>query len=165
MGESDYATLNRYADAGVVAIVFGQGASGTTCPCDSNGDGRVDDGGYFNEVASRYINGNRIQLAVTFSPTAQRSANGIVISWNDIGADSYEIWWGDTQSISAGADCHSDANCTVATGTAFSATLPDGVDSRFYLLVARQNGSITESSAVFEVVRLTQNIYLPVIRR
>ncbi len=170
LGESDYSTLKRYADAGVVAIVFGQGASGTTCPCDSNGDGRIDDGGYFNEVATKYINESRIKLdgepeVVTLSARLTRFATGVVISWNEIGADSYEIWWADNSNVSVGSDCAAADNCVLASGTAFRAQLPDGVDSRYLLLVARTNGAVVEVSDLFQVIRLTETIYLPIIAR
>jgi hypothetical protein len=62
------AELGAYINAGVVAILFGRGADGPTCPCDAAGDGITnpapingntltsinadDDGGYFNRVAA-----------------------------------------------------------------------------------------------------------------
>jgi hypothetical protein len=62
--------LRRYARAGVVALLFGGGADGTTCACDARGDGRTnpapidgnrrrslsadDDGGYFKSRARAY---------------------------------------------------------------------------------------------------------------
>lgn len=163
LGESDYSTLNRYVDAGVIAIVFGQGASGTTCPCDSNGDGRVDDGGYFNEVASRYLDGNQISLN-GFAPKATKTPAGLFFTWNDIQADSYEIWSGSTSSINLGSDCSGSANCEQVFGTSHTLSLPNGIDSQYYLLVARRNGTIEEQSAVFQAIRLTQATYLPLLR-
>lgn len=62
--------LSAYADAGVVAFLFGSGATGATCACDANGDGVTnpppingnntpsfnsdDDGGYFRNRAANY---------------------------------------------------------------------------------------------------------------
>jgi hypothetical protein len=62
--------LRRYRDAGVVALLFGGGADGTTCACDATKDGRTnpkpingnkrrslsadDDGGYFKSRAKAY---------------------------------------------------------------------------------------------------------------
>jgi hypothetical protein len=59
--------MSAYAGAGVVAVMFGEGAGGQTCPCDAAGDGVTnpapidgnnalsidadDDGGYFKQVA------------------------------------------------------------------------------------------------------------------
>jgi hypothetical protein len=64
------ANLSAYARAGVVAFLFGRGADGATCACDSAGDGVTnpsaigantraslnadDDGGYFRERAAAY---------------------------------------------------------------------------------------------------------------
>ncbi|MET0903317.1 MAG: hypothetical protein ABWZ52_08760 [Acidimicrobiales bacterium] len=65
--------LKAYADAGVVAFLFGRGAGGATCACDAAGDGVTnppaingntrpsinadDDGGYFKEKARAYLSG------------------------------------------------------------------------------------------------------------
>ena len=62
--------LRRYRAAGVVALLFGGGADGTTCACDATKDGRTnpkpingnkrrslsadDDGGYFKSRAKAY---------------------------------------------------------------------------------------------------------------
>ena len=62
--------LRRYRDAGVVALLFGGGADGTTCACDATNDGKTnprpingnrrrslsadDDGGYFKSRAKAY---------------------------------------------------------------------------------------------------------------
>jgi hypothetical protein len=62
--------LRAYARAGVVALLFGGGADGTTCACDAQGDGVTnpapkhgntrrslsadDDGGYFRQRVRRY---------------------------------------------------------------------------------------------------------------
>ena len=53
--EPNLSTLSRYQAAGVEALIFGQGAGGTTCPCDADGDGRIDDGGYFYDVVEAYL--------------------------------------------------------------------------------------------------------------
>ncbi len=197
LDESDYRTLKRYADAGVVAIVFGQGAGGTTCPCDSNNDGRIDDGGFFKNVASRYANGNKIRLkesndplpgapaptsvpptqtpvpptptpepeVITLSPWVERFGEGIVIRWNEVDVDSYEIWWGDTSNLIPSNDCNGSESCTYPSGTGYMATLPDSVDSRYYILVTRKDGYVMEVSDVFQAVRLTEEVYLPVIAK
>jgi hypothetical protein len=63
--------LKAYADAGVIAFLFGRGADGVTCACDANRDGVTnpapingnirpsinadDDGGYFKEKARAYL--------------------------------------------------------------------------------------------------------------
>jgi hypothetical protein len=63
--------LRAYADAGVVALLFGGGADGTTCACDAQHDGVTnpapthgntrkslsadDDGGYFKQRVRRYL--------------------------------------------------------------------------------------------------------------
>ena len=70
LGSHSRAHLRRYARAGVVALMFGGGADGTTCACDARGDGRTnpapidgnrrrslsadDDGGYFKSRARAY---------------------------------------------------------------------------------------------------------------
>ena len=64
------AHLNAYAQAGVVAALFGRGADGPTCACDAAGDGVTDptpidgntglslsaddDGGFFKQQAADY---------------------------------------------------------------------------------------------------------------
>jgi hypothetical protein len=63
--------LRAYARAGVVALLFGGGADGTTCACDAQRDGVTnpppknsarrrslsadDDGGYFKQRVRRYL--------------------------------------------------------------------------------------------------------------
>ena len=164
LGESDYQTLNRYKDAGVVALIFGQGAGGTTCPCDIDNDGQVDDGGYFYEVASNYINNNLISLKgllVTFS----LKVDGIQLSWNDSGANSYEVWWGDTSNLVPGNDCFEVPNCVFTSEQTYSATLPDGVSERYFIVLYRENGQIAEAAPAIKSVRLTDFFFLPVIGR
>jgi hypothetical protein len=46
--------LRTYRDAGVIALLFGGGADGTTCACDADRDGVDDDGGYFKERVRAY---------------------------------------------------------------------------------------------------------------
>src|SRR5581483_376581 len=64
------AHLTSYAQAGVVAFIFGRGADGPTCACDANNDGVTnpgpingntgvslsadDDGGFFDQKAAAY---------------------------------------------------------------------------------------------------------------
>jgi hypothetical protein len=64
------AHLAEYVQAGVIAFLFGQGAAGTTCPCDAMGDGVTnpapisnnaqtsltadDDGGFFRDRARSF---------------------------------------------------------------------------------------------------------------
>jgi hypothetical protein len=71
--------LREYVDAGVIALLFGQGAAGTTCPCDAAGDGETnpepingntgwslsadDDGGYFQQLVTQYHVSRRVTLA------------------------------------------------------------------------------------------------------
>lgn len=70
LGDPARLNLANYADAGVVALLFGGGAAGTTCACDATGDGITnpqpidgntalslsadDDGGYFRSKATAY---------------------------------------------------------------------------------------------------------------
>jgi hypothetical protein len=67
--------LRAYRDAGVIALLFGGGADGTTCACDGQKDGVTnpppkhgntrrslsadDDGGYFRSRVRAYYNGGR----------------------------------------------------------------------------------------------------------
>jgi hypothetical protein len=79
--------LTTYANAGVVAIVFGRGADGATCACDSANDGVTDpasingnvgvslnaddDGGYFRSVAAAYYVAGALALGGAIpSPTS-----------------------------------------------------------------------------------------------
>jgi hypothetical protein len=70
IGDTTRAHLNAYAQAGVVAALFGRGADGPTCACDAAGDGITnpaaingntglslsadDDGGYFKQQVGNY---------------------------------------------------------------------------------------------------------------
>jgi len=70
--------LTAYANAGVVAFLFGGGAAGTTCACDAQHDGVTnpapidgntglslsadDDGGYFRAHAKAYYAAGPLQL-------------------------------------------------------------------------------------------------------
>ena len=72
------AHLNAYLQAGVVALLFGRGADGTTCPCDAANDGVTnppaingntgqslsadDDGGFFRQKAAGYYSTGPISL-------------------------------------------------------------------------------------------------------
>lgn len=178
LGEEDLSTLKRYRDAGVVAIVFGQGASGTTCPCDSDNDGQVDDGGYFYEVATKYGSGDQLVIdpslpppGTTATPTPeiitvnarvdQRFDNGIVIRWDDIGADSYELWWSDSPNLTPGPNCQAAENCLIPDGTAYQAILPDGVNVRYFVIASRDGGQVSEVSDALVSFRVTNKLYLP----
>lgn len=88
--------LTEYANAGVVAFLFGGGAGGVTCACDANNDGTTnppaingnnqmslnadDDGGYFNAKAKAYYAAGAMALgsgstpAPTTTPTKTASA-------------------------------------------------------------------------------------------
>lgn len=79
------AHLTTYANAGVVAIIYGRGSDGGTCACDAandgvtdptpiNGNTRVslsadDDGGYFRSVAAAYYADGPLALAGGPTPT------------------------------------------------------------------------------------------------
>ena len=79
------AHLQDYVNAGVVAFMFGGGASGTTCACDAAGDGITnpapingntlaslnadDDGGFFRQKAAAYYATGALPLTGA-SPTA-----------------------------------------------------------------------------------------------
>jgi hypothetical protein len=70
--------LRQYAAAGVIALLFGGGADGTTCACDARHDGVTnpppkhgnrrrslsadDDGGYFRSRARAYYRGGALRL-------------------------------------------------------------------------------------------------------
>ena len=70
--------LRAYRDAGVIALLFGGGADGTTCACDARGDGVTnpppkhgntrsslsadDDGGYFRDRVRRYYQAGALGL-------------------------------------------------------------------------------------------------------
>jgi hypothetical protein len=54
--------LRTYRDAGVVALLFGGGADGTTCACDSDHDGVDDDGGYFKERVRAYYKAGPLKV-------------------------------------------------------------------------------------------------------
>ncbi|MEM7802997.1 MAG: hypothetical protein AAF633_27655 [Chloroflexota bacterium] len=70
IGETNYSSLYAYEDAGLIGILFGIGASGTTCACDAAEDGVTnpepisgnnlmslsadDDGGYFKDRVATY---------------------------------------------------------------------------------------------------------------
>ncbi|MEM9775181.1 MAG: hypothetical protein AAF902_11420, partial [Chloroflexota bacterium] len=139
----------------------------TTCPCDADQNGTIDDGGYFLEVAERYNQNGPLALnnaASIFSVTWTLFGNGINLSWNDVGADIYEVWWGD-ESVAAGSNCGATNNCTQTTGNSFSEVLPQGVNDRYYLVVAWQNGEVIAESRTYKSVRLTDFIYLPTISR
>jgi len=72
------AHLDAYADAGVVAFLFGRGADGNTCACDASGDGITnpapidgntgvsinadDDGGFFIQMAGAYYQAHPLAL-------------------------------------------------------------------------------------------------------
>lgn len=79
LDDATRAQMRAYADAGVVALLFGRGADGPTCACDANGDGVTnpapingndreslnadDDGGFFLERTRAYYAGGRLGLA------------------------------------------------------------------------------------------------------
>ncbi len=76
--------LRDYADAGVIAFLFGRGADGATCACDANNDGVTnpaaingnnrtslnadDDGGYFKERVAAYYQAGALSLAGGTAP-------------------------------------------------------------------------------------------------
>jgi hypothetical protein len=71
--------LSEFANAGVIAFLFGRGADGATCACDAAGDGVTnptaingnnrsslnadDDGGYFKERVAAYYQSGALSLA------------------------------------------------------------------------------------------------------
>jgi hypothetical protein len=76
--------LALWRDAGVIALLYGGGAGGTTCACDANGDGLTDppaingnirpslsaddDGGYFRERAAAYYASGGLDLGPGVDP-------------------------------------------------------------------------------------------------
>jgi hypothetical protein len=85
------AHLQSYANAGLVALIFGRGSDGGTCACDAAGDGVTDpapingndraslsaddDGGLFRSVAATYYASGALTLpgGTTPTPTASPS--------------------------------------------------------------------------------------------
>jgi hypothetical protein len=81
LDDPDRVHLAAYADAGVIGLLFGRGADGSTCSCDANKDGVTDpspingntrlslnaddDGGYFRERAQAYYADGPLSLAGT----------------------------------------------------------------------------------------------------
>lgn len=162
LGESDFSTLKRYKEAGVIALIFGQGAGGTTCPCDSNNDGQVDDGGYFFEVATNYLDNHLLSLS-GLNTRYSLNSDGINLSWNDVKADEYEVWWGDSANLAPGSSCSGAPNCVATISLTYSATLPNDTDERYFLVAYREDGALAETSAVFRSVRLTESVFLPAV--
>jgi hypothetical protein len=91
--------LALWRDAGVIALLFGGGAEGTTCACDAlhdgvtnpaaiNGNSRVatsadDDGGYFRERArAYYASGGLSLLAGTPAPPVASPPPNPPVSWS-----------------------------------------------------------------------------------
>jgi hypothetical protein len=78
VGDTTRAHLNAYAQAGVVAALFGRGADGPTCACDAAGDGVTnpapinnnngvslnadDDGGYFKQQVVNFYSAGLLTL-------------------------------------------------------------------------------------------------------
>jgi hypothetical protein len=79
LGDASGAHLRAYADAGVIGLLFGGGAAGTTCACDAAKDGATnpapigantrrslspdDDGGYFRDRVRAYYRRGPLTLA------------------------------------------------------------------------------------------------------
>jgi hypothetical protein len=78
VGDTTRGHLNAYAQAGVVAALFGRGADGPTCACDAAGDGVTnpapinnnngvslnadDDGGYFKQQVVNFYSAGLLTL-------------------------------------------------------------------------------------------------------
>jgi hypothetical protein len=91
--------LALWRDAGVIALLFGGGADGTTCACDAQGDGitnpaaingnnRIatsadDDGGYFRERArAYYASGGLSLVAGTPAPPIANPPPNPPVAWS-----------------------------------------------------------------------------------
>ena len=151
LGESDYASMDAYRASGVIGFLFGQGAGGgiTTCPCDDAGDGVTspapingnvleplsadDDGGYFKSVLKTYVDSGKMSLGFRVQPTPLPA--GLILNWNDVGADRYEVWSSESAVVNYFGSCRTASNCTEITGLAYEVALPDGVDRLYYLVV------------------------------
>jgi hypothetical protein len=90
--------LQAYAQAGVVAFLFGRGADGATCACDSAGDGVTnpaaingnttasinadDDGGFFRQQAAEYYSTGAVVLpnGTTTQPTPTPTATATAVA-------------------------------------------------------------------------------------
>jgi hypothetical protein len=78
LDDSTGSHLSEYAQAGVIALLFGRGADGVTCACDAAGDGITnpepingnaelslsadDDGGFFRDRAAQYYAAGAVPL-------------------------------------------------------------------------------------------------------
>ena len=85
LDDASRAHLIEQVNAGVVGIIFGRGADGATCACDSAGDGVTnpaaingntatsltadDDGGFFRSKAAAYYSAGAISLGGGVTPT------------------------------------------------------------------------------------------------
>ncbi len=94
--------LNDYAQAGVIALLFGRGADGATCNCDANNDGVTnpppingntmpsfnadDDGGFFQDRAKAYYAAGAMALpgggsgGATATPTSLPTATATSVA-------------------------------------------------------------------------------------
>jgi putative cell wall-binding protein len=122
LGPSSAAHLADYVAAGVIAFLFGGGASGTTCACDGVGDGVTnpaaidgnttlsysadDDGGYLKHQAAAYYAGGALDL-----PTGSAR----IPSTRLAGADRY----GTAVAISAATFAPDVPVAYIASGTNF----------------------------------------------
>jgi hypothetical protein len=89
--------LQLWRDAGVIALLFGGGAEGTTCACDAMGDGVTDppaingnsraslsaddDGGYFRERAAAYHDAGGLDLGSGGPPPYTPPPTVTPLSW------------------------------------------------------------------------------------
>ena len=101
--------LRDYLDSGLIAVFFGQGASGTTCPCDAMGDGTTnpdpingndqnsinadDDGGFFRLKAAEYYSHGPLLLSHASTPEAPSNLSGVVVS-----SSSIQLQWTDNSN-------------------------------------------------------------------
>ncbi|MEM7799072.1 MAG: hypothetical protein AAF633_07785 [Chloroflexota bacterium] len=179
LGESGYATLDRYRQAGVIALLFGQGAGGgiTTCPCDDAGDGITnpspisgnnldslsadDDGGYFDKVLADYVASGK--LAIRFRAVRETAVNAIRLNWNDVGADQYEVWRSSSAVVNYFGACAAAENCEIVTGTSYERVMTDGLEREYFIVVPVTNGVKDDPSETFVVERLEAALFFPLV--
>lgn len=170
LGEPDYTSMDGYRAAGVIGFLFGQGAGGgiTTCPCDDAGDGVTspepingnvleplsadDDGGYFKSVLKTYVDSGKMSLGFRVQQTPLPA--GLILNWNDVGADRYEVWSSESAVVNYFGSCSTATNCTELTGLSYEATLPAGVDRLYYLVVPVRGGVKQDPSDLIIATRL-----------
>ena len=164
LGESDYSTLKKYRDSGLIGIIFGGGAGGVTQA--------YTDGGYFYEQLARYnsagpltlssISGGVVTLSAVYSGSDGQIAT---LSWTTTveNVTDYEVWSGTTADFTPGTNCAAVSNCTSnGTSTTYVAPVP-ALGSIVYYKIVAVSGDSRIASDVAIAYYLTNHIYLPIL--